>query len=422
MVKVFKFGGASVKDANGVRNAAQIIRKQGSPNNLVIVISAMGKTTNALEILHKKSIENQDYLADLESLKAYHLSIAEDLFGKEDEDSISALNRYFTRLEFQLIHTPGLDFDMAYDQIVSYGEYLSTFLVFSYLKRHDVSVHLQNARFLIKTNMQWREGVVDLDESKKLVQKELEPLIKTGIVITQGFIGGTKSGHISTLGREGSDYTAALIGHFLNAESVTIWKDVPGVLNADPKWLQGAVLLPKISYHDAAELTYFGATVIHPKTIRPLAQKGIPLFVRSFLDPEKDGTRIGEEWVEWTDPAFIVKNNQVLVSFTSRDYSFMDEQNITEVLHAFNQENLKIHMLQVSALSISVVTEVKSQVLNLLIAHLKAHYHILFNENLTLITIKNFSQQAIDFVKGDGLIILDQRTRHTCQLLIKHNT
>ncbi len=420
MVRIFKFGGASVKDANGVRNAAEIMLRQGSLNNLVVVVSAMGKTTNALEVLFQKAFEGLDFQPEFENLKSYHNQIATDLFGEQDEEAKSALERYYTRLEFQLLHSKGIDYDMGYDQVVSFGEYLSTLLVYSYLKKKGIQVSLQNARFLIKTDMTWREGILNMEETGKHIRKDLEPLLKTGIVITQGFIGGTKSGNLTTLGREGSDYTAALLGHFLNAESVTIWKDVAGVLNADPKWIQGAVLLPKLSYQDAAELTYYGATVIHPKTIRPLAQKEIPLRVRSFLDPEKEGTIVGPEQVKWSDAAFIRKKNQTLISFTSKDFSFMDEKNITEVLHVFNQENLKIHMLQVSALSISVVTELKPSVLSLIVSHMKIHYTVLYNENLTLFTIKNYNQWAIDFVVEKNPIILDQRSRNTCQILIKN--
>jgi aspartate kinase len=419
LIRIFKFGGASVKDANGVRNAAEIMLRQGSPNNLVVVISAMGKTTNALELLFQKAQEGLDYQQEFENLKSFHEHIASDLFGPGEEESSSALNRYFTRLEFQLLHSKAIDFDMGYDQVVPFGEYLSTLIVYLYMKKKGVQVFLQNARFLIQTDMTWREGIVNMEETGRHIRKELEPLLKTGIVITQGFIGGTKSGNLTTLGREGSDYTAALMGHFLNAASVTIWKDVPGVLNADPKWIQGAVLLPGLSYHDAAELTYFGATVIHPKTIRPLAQKDIPLMVRSFLDPEKEGTMVGPEQVKWNDPAFIRKNNQTLVSFTSRDYSFMDEENISEVLHVFKQENLKIHMLQVSALSISVVTELRNSVLARIVSHMKTHYSVLYNENLTLYTIKNYTQWAIDMVVNGHPVILDQRSRNTCQILLK---
>lgn len=419
MVRVFKFGGASVKDASGVRNAVEIMLSQGSIHNLVVVVSAMGKTTNALEVLYQKAHSSLDYSQEFQNLKNYHFKISHDLFGEKDEESNAALERYFTRLEFQLLHSQGIEFDLGYDQVISFGEYLSTLLVYSFLKRKGIQSFLQNARFIIRTDMTWREGQVNMDETGKAIRKELEPLLKSGIVITQGFIGGTKSGNLTTLGREGSDYTAALLGHFLNAESVTIWKDVPGVLNADPKWIEGAVLLPQLSYQDAAELTYYGATVIHPKTIRPLAQKEIPLRVRSFLDPVREGTVVSAPLVKWNDPAFIRKNNQTLISFTSKDFSFMDEKNITEVLHIFNQENLKIHMLQVSALSISVVTELKSSVLSLIVSHMKAHYSVLYNENLTLFTIKNYNPWAIDFVVGKNSVILDQRSRNTCQILVR---
>ena len=422
MIKIFKFGGASVKDANGVRNASKIIQNQGQENNLVVVVSAMGKTTNALEILFEKAHIREKYVQELLELKQYHELIAIDLFGTNDLEATAALSRYFTRLEFQLIHSKGIEYDLGYDQVVTYGEYLSTLLLSMYLRKRDVNVTLQNARFLIHTDLTWREGLVQMDETISSIQKSLEPALKKGIVITQGFIGGAKNGLLTTLGREGSDYTAALLGYCLHAESVTIWKDVPGVLNADPKWLKGAVLLPNLSYQDAAELTYYGATVIHPKTIRPLAQKGIPLFVRSFLEPEKSGTRIGAESIHWTEPAFIVKKKQTLATFTSRDYSFMDEKNITEVLHAFNQENLKIQMLQISATSISIVTEIKKEALDLIATHLAAQYSILHNDNLTLITIKNYSQDSINFVKGGNTSILDQRSRNTCQLLIRSDT
>jgi aspartate kinase len=422
LIRIFKFGGASVKDANGIRNASKIIQNQGQENNLVVVVSAMGKTTNALEILFEKAWNSELYEKEFNDLKLYHETIVSDLFGIGDVDSTDALSRYFTRLEFQLIHSKGIECDLGYDQVVTFGEYLSTLILSLYLRKKGVSVNLQNARFLIHTDMTWREGLVQMDETISSIRKNLEPLLKKGIVITQGFIGGAKNGLLTTLGREGSDYTAALLGHCLNAESVTIWKDVPGVLNADPKWLQGAVLLPNLSYQDAAELTYYGATVIHPKTIRPLAQKGIPLFVRSFLDPEKYGTRIGSENFHWSEPAFIVKKKQTLASFTSKDFSFMDEKNITEVLHAFNQENLKIQMLQISATSISVVSEIKKESLELITRHLAAQYSILHNDNLTLITIKNYSQEAINFVKGDNTSILDQRSRNTCQLLIRSDT
>ena len=422
MIKIFKFGGASVKDANGVRNACKIIQNQGQENNLVVVVSAMGKTTNALEILFDKAQIGEDFEKEFKELKNYHEMIVQDLFSSDDAEEKDALDRYFTRLEFQLIHSNGIEFDLGYDQVVTFGEYLSTLILSLYLRKKGVNASLQNARFLIHTDMTWREGLVQMDETVSSIRKNLEPILKKGIVITQGFIGGAKNGLLTTLGREGSDYTAALLGHCLNAESVTIWKDVPGVLNADPKWLEGAVLLPNLSYQDAAELTYYGATVIHPKTIRPLAQKEIPLFVRSFLDPEKSGTRIGSENISWTEPAFIVKKKQTLATFTSKDYSFMDEKNITEVLHAFNQENLKIQMLQISATSISVVTEVKKEALSLIAKHLAAQYSILHNDNLTLITIKNYSQEAINFVKGGNTSILDQRSRNTCQLLIRSDT
>lgn len=421
MVRVFKFGGASVKNAAGIRNAVQIIKTIGGQAHLAVVVSAIGKTTNALEVLWSKACHFEPWQVEFDALKNQHMEVALDLFGSESKEVPSALERYFTRLEFQLLHARRYEPDMAYDQIVSFGEYLSSYLLAAYAKKKGLNVKLLNARFLIRTDMEWREGRVNMEETGRQILAEVEPALKTGIVITQGFIGGTKSGFVTTLGREGSDYTAALLGHFLNAASVTIWKDVPGVLNADPRWLSGAVLLPRLSYHDAAELTYYGATVIHPKTIRPLAQRNIPLHVRSFLEPEKEGTIVSEDSAEWAHPAFIVKQDLVLLSFTSKELGFIEERMVSEVLHAFHQENRKVHMLQVSALSLSIVTESKKVAIERLIAHLKSAYTIFYNENLTLVTIKNYSPEAIDFVKGRNEFILEQRSRHTCQLLLRMN-
>lgn len=419
MIRVFKFGGASVKDAAGVRNVARIIEKMGGDAGLAVVVSAMGKSTNALENLYHLARRNEPFEEAFQELRAGHEAVADGLFPGNEGDIRGALSRYFLRLRFRLMRAATLPFDQGYDQVVSTGEYLSSLILFRYLLSCDLPVTLINATRLIRTDKTWREGEVQWPETEKQIRREAGPVLSQGIVLTQGFLGGSSGGSVTTLGREGSDYTAALLGAALQASSVTIWKDVPGVLNADPRWIPGAVLLPELSYQDAAELTYYGATVIHPKTIRPLARQGIPLFVRSFLDPEAPGTRVSFEAVKWSDPAFIRKSNQTLVSLSSRDFSFMDEENSTEVIHLISQAGLKIQMLQVSATSISVVTDSKKESLEQLFMHLKNRYTILFNENLTLYTIKNYSPSAIDFVKGANSVILDQRSRNTCQLLIR---
>lgn len=419
MIRIFKFGGASVKDAAGVRNLVQVVEREGLSNHLVVVVSAMGKTTNALELIYEKAFAGEPFADELEALKTYHKGTATELFSPDSADILDGLERYFSRLHFQLLHSQKLNYELGYDQVISFGEYLSTFLVYRYLKRKGLPVVFKNARFLIKTDLTWKEGKVNPEETNKAIESSLESVLASNIVITQGFIGGTKTGYVTTLGREGSDYTAAILGNALEAESVTIWKDVPGVLNADPKWLEGAVLLPKLSYQEAAELTYYGATVIHPKTIRPLAQKEIPLYVRSFVDASRPGTRVGMESERWTEPAFIAKHKLTLLSFSSRDFSFMDERNITEVLHLFTKLNLKVHILQVSATSISVATDVEAKALDLIKTHLKAHYSVLYNDNLTLITIKNYTPESIDFVASHKAVILEQRTRTTCRLLMR---
>ena len=418
---VFKFGGASVRDADGIRNAARIIRDFGNSSNLLVVVSAMGKTTNALEELLDLAIGNSEYSSRLEALQEYHFSVAEKLFPdlSDFEEVGSGLQDRFYSLSERLIQARETNRDFAYDQVVCIGEYLSSFLLFSHLQNIGLPMFLLDAANIVQTNETWREGEVQIEKSTAAALQFVSPLLQSGIVVTQGFIGGTESGKKTTLGREGSDYTAALFAYFLDAESVTIWKDVPGVLNADPKWMENTVLLPRLSYQDAAELTYYGATVIHPKTIRPLAWKKIPLYVRSFINPGEPGTIVGPEGEKWNQPAFIRKTNQVLVSLSSRDFSFLEEENITEVLHAFSETGLKMQMLQVSATSISIVTDAEQQKLERAFESLNPRYSLLFNKDLTLVTIQNPSQASEDFILGEKPAILVQRTRSTSQLLFR---
>ena len=417
--RVFKFGGASVRDADGIQNAARIIRDFGNSSNLVVVVSAMGKTTNALEELLDLAIGNSDYTYRLEALRNYHFSVAEKLFPEPSvfEQVRSGLQDRIDSLNEKLIQAKETDRDFAYDQVVCMGEYLSSFLLFSVLKAEGFTVNLIDASGIILTDDTWREGEVKLEESARAARNRLLPLLGSGMVLTQGFLGGTGDGLRTTLGREGSDYTAALLAYFLDAESVSIWKDVPGVLSADPAWKPDAVLLPELSYQDAAELTYYGATVIHPKTIRPLAWKKIPLHVRSFLNPEGNGTLVGPELKKQRQQSWIRKKNQVLVSLSSRDFSFMEEKNIHEVLQAFSAAGLHMQMLQVSATSISVVTDGEERRLERAFMKINEQYSVLFNRNLTLITIQNPEEEAMGFRINGKMPILAQRTRSTLQLL-----
>jgi aspartate kinase len=423
VTKVFKFGGASVKDAEGIRNVAGIIRNFGLKKGQVIVVSAMGKTTNALEQILCLARDGKEYADALDALAFSHINTARNLFkaGEAAEKVEEGLHGYFDELKKLLSQAQKVEYDFIYDQVVSSGEYLSSFLLFSFLRLEGYPVQLLDAAGIIRTDDNWREGEVNLEESTRLVMNHVLPHLQDGNVLTQGFLGGTDDGLRTTLGREGSDYTAALMAYFLNAESVSIWKDVSGVLSADPKWKPDAVLLPELSYQDAAELTFYGATVIHPKTIRPLAHKKIPLYVRSFLNPEANGTLVGPELKKQRQESWIRKNNQVLVSLSSRDFSFMEEKNIQEVLQAFSAAGLKMQMLQVSATSISIVTDWEKERLEKAFFKITDRYSMLFNQNLTLITIQNPGTEALHYVPEGKSLILAQRTRSTLQLLYPEN-
>lgn len=419
MKKVFKFGGASVKDAAGIRNVASIISKYGQTSGLVIVVSAMGKTTNALEQLLRLAREGRDYSMEMKQLKELHFQAAESLFSDSvnKEQILSGLSGYFQELGNCLSQAQLAEADFIYDQVVSIGEYLSSFLLFSQLKELGQTLFFIEAPAILRTSDFWREAEVQMEESSALIKNHLIPLLDRGNVLTQGFVGGTADGLRTTLGREGSDYTAALLAYFTDAESVSIWKDVPGVLSADPRWKPDAVLIPELSYQDAAELTFYGATVIHPKTIRPLARRGIPLYVRSFLNPDAAGTLVGPSGKKLRQESWIRKPAQVLVSLSSRDFSFMEEQNIQEVLQAFSAAGLHMQMLQVSATSISVVTDGEASRLERAFQKITSRYSVLFNRNLTLITVLNPADAALEFRLNGHLPVLLQKTRSTLQLL-----
>lgn len=419
-LRVFKFGGASVKDAAGIRNVGRIVKEFGQEKGQLLVVSAMGKTTNALENLLFLGLNCQPFQKELFSLRASHEAIARELFEDASRlnEVLEAIALYFNLLSENLASAArAANPDFVYDQVVSAGEYLSSVLLFHHLKDIGCLLHLIDASTCLQTSDQWREGDVKLSESGLLVQAAFSDLLRNGMVLTQGFIGGTADGLKTTLGREGSDYTAALLAYFLDAESVTIWKDVPGVLSADPRWMPEAVLLPQLSYQEAAELTYYGATVIHPKTIRPLAWKKIPLYVRSFLNPDANGTLVGPEVQKQRQEAYIRKTNQALVSMSSRDFSFMDEAVISELLHSFASSGLNMQMLQVSATSISIVTDENQPKLEKAFQAIHQKYSVKTNRNLTLITIQNPGERAAGFRLEGREPILMQKTRSSLQLL-----
>ncbi|MCX6213534.1 aspartate kinase [Spirosoma sp.] len=410
-MKVFKFGGASVKDAAGVRNLADIIQKQGK--DIVVVVSAMGKTTNALEALVRAYVDKRpdDVKAQLASLKSYHTNIMDDLTGNYNQ-----VHYTFAQLENYLKSPVSALYDEVYDQIVSVGELLSTQIIFAYLNKIGLSSRWLDSRQLVQTDATFREGRVDWELTSRQINSAVK---KNGVNITQGFIGQTEDGRTTTLGREGSDYTAAIYAFCLNAESVTIWKDVPGVLNADPKWFDDTVLLERLTYQDAIELAYYGATVIHPKTIKPLQNKGIPLYVRSFLKPEAPGTVIGNYEQHLSIPSFIFKVNQVLISLHPNDFSFIAEDNLSRIFGMFAQAGVKINLMQNTAISFSVVVDNNPDRVPALLNLLKQDFRVTYNSDVELITIRYYDQGTIDRVMPNKKLLLEQKSRYTVQLVVK---
>lgn len=410
-MKVFKFGGASVKDAAGVRNLAEIVRSQGQ--NTVVVVSAMGKTTNALESIVRAYVDKRsDTLqAQLADLKTYHTDIMNELTG-----NFSQVHLTFDQLENYLKSPVSGFYDEVYDQIVSLGELLSTQIIAAYLTKTGISTRWIDARQIIRTDTTFREGRVDWQVTNQQIKNAVK---KTGVNITQGFIGQTDDNRTTTLGREGSDYTAAIFAYCLQAESVTIWKDVPGVLNADPKWFDETVLLEKLTYQDAIELAYYGATVIHPKTIKPLQNKGIPLYVKSFLKPDAPGTVIGNYERHLTIPSFIFKVNQVLISLHPNDFSFIAEDNLSRIFGRFAQAGVKINLMQNTAISFSVVVDNNPDRVPALLELLKQDFRVSYNDGLELITIRYYDPGTIERVLPNKKLLLEQKSRYTVQLVVK---
>lgn len=421
-MKVFKFGGASVKDANAVKNVAAILKRY--PNeNIVVVVSAMGKVTNALERLtdayfyaSEKKQDQEDAVSVLNEIKKYHFDIIEQLFPDKHHPIHNEINNAFVELDWAIEEEPTHSYDHEYDQIVSIGEIVSSKIVNAYLNEAGVKSKWLDVRDLIQTDNTFREGKVDWELTQKLVNNNLT---QEGVIITQGFIGGTSENFTTTLGREGSDYTAAIIAYTSNAESVTIWKDVAGVLNADPKWFDQTTKIDQLSYQDAIELAYYGATVIHPKTIKPLQNKKIPLYVKSFLDMEASGTVINESQSALPVPCFIFKIDQVLISISPKDFSFIVEENLSTIFKLFAEKQVKINMMQNSAISFSVSVDNDSRKLPDLIKALQKDYRVLYNEDLELITIRYYDQSTIDRVTLKKQILLEVKSRYTIQMVVK---
>jgi len=364
--------------------------------------------------------KKEDATHVLAEIKKYHFDIIGELFPSKDHPIYNEINNTFVELDWAVEDTPTENYNYEYDKIVSMGEIISTKIVQAYLKEAGLNSLWKDVRDFIQTDNTYREGKVDWELTQTLVNEQLIPEIKNGaIIVTQGFIGGTSENFTTTLGREGSDYTAAILAYTTNAESVTIWKDVPGVLNADPKWFDETKKLEQISYQDAIELAYYGATVIHPKTIKPLQNKKIPLLVKSFLNPSEKGTIINEVQSPLPIPCFIFKVNQVLISISPKDFSFIAEDNFSDIFNLFSEKQVKVNVMQNSAISFSVSVDADERKLPDLIKTLQKQYRVLYNDNLELITIRYYDQATIDRVTIDKKILLEVKSRYTVQLVVK---
>ncbi|RBQ05419.1 aspartate kinase [Pedobacter miscanthi] len=417
---IFKFGGASVKDAAGVKNLANIVRDYKKAN-LLIVISAMGKITNKLEDLtHAFLAQNDEAHAIFEEIKHFHFNIIDELFQGKHHPVYDDVANTFVEIDWLIEDEPDNNPDYIYDQIVSIGEVVSTKIVAAWLNETGNKTLWADARNYIQTDNTYREGKVDWAKTNQIIQKDLVPLLAENIIVTQGFIGGTSENYTTTLGREGSDYSAAIFASCLDAVALTIWKDVPGVLNADPKWFDETEKIAQLSYHDAIELTYYGATVIHPKTIKPLQNKGIPLFVRSFIQPEGSGTAITKENNPLPIPSFIFKVNQALISIFPKDYSFIIEENLSNIFELFHRHKIKINTMLNSAISFSVSIDDHPVQIEKLIKDLSEEFTVKYNKGLELVTIRYYNQQTIDRVTVEKDILLEVKSRHTCQMVMKN--
>lgn len=421
-MRVFKFGGASVKDADAVKNVARVLDMFRS-EPLLVVVSAMGKTTNALEKLamayyHNETEEKHQIYKEI---KTFHDGIIAGLLKSPPTHAYDDIENLFIELECLIESAAEGSFDYVYDQVVSYGEIFSSRIVSAFLNENDIRNRWMDARHFINTDNTFREGKVDWQLTAKLIDKTLKPIVNKQLVVTQGFIGQNKEHATVTLGREGSDYSAAIFAYGLNAESLTIWKDVAGVMNADPKKFEGAVKLDELSYLSAIEMAYYGATVIHPKTIQPLQSKHIPLFVKSFVNPSAQGTVVSTKMEHTHIPSFISKSNQVLLSLSSKDFSFIVEDNLSNIFNIFAHHHIKINLMQNSAVSFSVCVDDKGEELDRLKSELAVNYTVKANEHAELLTVMHYDEASLKQATEGRDILLEQRTRATVQFVLRRS-
>lgn len=414
---VFKFGGASVKDSKGVKNLLDIAK--GFSDDLIIVVSAFGKTTNALEEILKLSFNDIDgCINKFEILKKYHFEIIKELFGG-GHDIIPDIETEFDDLKSALLNKKLDSYDFKYGRVVSYGEILSTKIVSAYLNYVEYNNRWVDIRKIFVTDDSYREAKIDFEQTKPKAKNGFN-FNSNKVYITQGFIGGSKNGNSTTLGREGSDYTAAVLANLLDAEKVIVWKDVDGILNADPQYFKVTGKLDKLSYQETVELAYYGAKVIHPKTLKPLHNKNIPLFVRSFINPDGEGTEI-DCYKKYNQglPIFVLKKEQMLISLFPKDLSFVIEDELSKIFQYLSEHRIKVNLIQNSAISISFCIDNANNKTKQLIEKLGEDYKVLYNDQLELLTIRHYSEEAIEKVTKGRKIYIEQRSRHTAHFVIR---
>lgn len=424
-MKVFKFGGASVSTADRIQNVAEIL-KNYSNEKLLIVISAMGKTTNALEKVVDVFYEgNKEKALELfQSIKQDHLSIVKQLQSTCSSSLMThhSLVDFFTEVEWLLHDKPNRGYDYYYDQIVCVGELLSTAIVSDYLNTTGLANQWVDVRDIIRTDDNFRDAKIDWQFTQKRIKESILPLFNQfNIVLTQGFIGATDENESTTLGREGSDYTAAVFANLLDAESQTIWKDVQGVMNADPKQYKNAQWIKELNYQEVIEMAYYGAQVIHPKTIKPLQNKNIPLYVRSFIHPNEEGTCIQNKNINHLPPIIVYKHKQVLVELKSKDFSFVGEGLTAEVYQIFQRLKFKPNLTQNAAISLLCVVDEHSEKVQEFALEASSHFDVTIKKGLTLLTVRHYNEDVLSELTGSDKIVLKQQTPETIQLLLQAN-
>lgn len=415
-MKIYKFGGASIKDAEGIKNVAHILQQEGTASCL-LVISAMGKMTNAFEkIVHSYCYEKETLSNAIDFVSRFHVNIIDDLFDEEHEVRFK-ISGLLENLHDFLSQNESTDYDYLYDQIVSYGEMISTTIVSDYFLKINIQNTWKDVREFIITDSSFRDAKVDWQKTQRAINDKID---KNTLTITQGFLGGDSNQNTTTLGREGSDYTAGIFAYSLDADSVTIWKDVQGILNADPRVFKSPQLLEQVSYEETIEMAFYGASVVHPKTIQPLQSKEIPLYVRSFKDMDLNGTKVSRGLViQPYVPCFIVKKNQILISISALDFSFMVEENISQIFKLLHDHLLKVNLIQNSAISFSVCIDNKFNQFDTFYQQLKSSYKVECVKNVDLYTVRHFTDESLNQIYKEGNPLLTQINKETAQIVIK---